>query len=531
MMGTNSPYAATGRRSGRRGCGCIFGAIVSFVVLIGLVVGVGIYVESGLSLPEFLPESLNELVQGNRRISAPATVHFIEVNGESTGIAVINQPPGVRIETNDSSRTTDVPIYLGVYDQNAADTTLRWELEVDHEENPDHPRPITLSSDAQHLYAAIAQDLIAYDQGTGEERWRQPLTDIVVDRCERCLQVRNGVVVILTLDNQLQAFDATNGMPLWNHLLKSDREPNAFGFRLPFALSDSQVISLDLGSSNETLWFTFDLRSGTIQNETRPRCDAQDSRSHNASGQTLLDSDQGEIYFIFASFAARPTCLQKWDLTSGRLAYETSWPEGIEIPGGNFGGLRDLNDPSAFVAADERSLYFAVEADGANEANQLIVVDRSDGSAHLPINEQRDTILAPVASQDGIVLLQARSTRGSERDTLWAVEAMSGATLWEYPLNTSRRYAFDLGAGDAWSVALRGAEVIVIETANPDGDFEVSKLALETGALVLQETGRFDRDLPGVADLHWASGAVYAILFGDLYQIDLGTGSLNKLWP
>ena len=184
----NRPVAG---RSFGRSCGCIVALTLLLLVVVGGVVAGGIWWSSGLSLAELeLPEPLADLARSNRLMSAPAVALVLEEAGALEGLALVNRPVGVRIETNQNVDYTDVPIYLSVYDPAAADLSLRWEVEIDHEANPGDLKPVTLAQHEDLLLATIGAELVAFAKADGSERWRAPLSDIVSQSCQSC--VRGG---------------------------------------------------------------------------------------------------------------------------------------------------------------------------------------------------------------------------------------------------------------------------------------------------------------------------------------------------
>ena len=526
----NQPVA--GRRIGRS-CGCIIALSSLLFIVVALLVAGGIWWSSGVSLAGFeLPEPLADLVRSNRLMSAPPVALVLEEDGALTGLALVNRPVGVRIERNNNVDYTDVPIYLSVYDPAAAELSLRWEVEIDHEANPGDLKPVSLTQHGDLLLATVGTELIAYAGTDGAERWRSPLSDVVNQSCQGCLRAADGVVAVLTLDNIITAFDTNSGQSLWQYRLVSDQQPLTHNEHIALGLTGGHLIVMDeAAEANASRLVGLDMTTGAEAFVIMPTCEAGEDQGVFRFDPVILDEAAGEATIMFTTAGFGPVCQQSWDLQSGTERWTTVWPEEIELPFGVSYGLMASNRPSEFFALDSQNFYLAVEPADGNETTNLLVVDRASGALQVIDDNPTNAIMAPVVAEAGTVVVQLRSTRGSEKDELWVYDTNSGQNLWRYALHPTRRFGVDTGIGPVWAVALDGGDLIVIESGNSAAQFQVSRFDLASGGQQYQTTRAMDEFAQNITALYWSETQAFTLAFGEFYAIDLATGELSRVWP
>ena len=174
-------------------------------------------------------------------------------------------------------------------------------------------------------------------------------------------------------------------------------------------------------------------------------------------------------------------------------------------------------------------LYYGFGGPAKN--GKLIDINLSDGAMNLLLEDPRYA-LTPLLKGDGILLLRASRTKGSEQDELWAVDVPSGDILWQYELQTTDLMGWGSnGSGvGTWTLSTAGDRLAVIQVISEGSDYYVVVEILDTqDGLTRAATKTL------VDDGHWmgiASTKYRAYLsIRNLYSVSLETGDVDWEWP
>jgi outer membrane protein assembly factor BamB len=198
----------------------------------------------------------------------------------------------------------------------------RWVSDAATEEDDQEILGGGLAYDAGTLYATTGYGrLVALDAATGKKRWRSNVGAPV----RGAPAVKDGIVVVLTADNQTLAFDTEKGGPIWEH--RGIREAAGFfSGTSPViaedlvigAYSSGQIVALRLTNGN-VLW------EDSVGTPTRTRA----ASTFSGIDATPVVQD-GVVYVVSAGGVMMANALINGrPLWSQRLgAHETPWASG-----------------------------------------------------------------------------------------------------------------------------------------------------------------------------------------------------------
>ena len=340
------------------------------------------------------------------------------------------------------------------------------------------------------------------------------------------------VVAVLTLDNIINAFDISTGQAVWQYRLVSDRQPLTHGERIALGLVGERLIVLDeIDGENASRLVGLEMAGGSEAFALTPTCEVDGDEGIFRFDPVILDEAAGEATFLFAAAGFGPICQQSWDLQTGTERWSTVWPAEVELPFGVSNGLMASDHPSELYAVDNQNFYFGMEPADGNETTNLLVVDRANGTTQIIADNPTGAIMTPVAARAGILVVQLRSTRGSQTDELWVYDTNSGENLWRYALQPTRRYGVDTGTGPVWAVALQAEDLVVIESGNAAAQFQVSRFDLASGAEQYRTTTALDELAQNITVLYWSDDQAFALPLASFMLSTWPPGEFKRIWP
>lgn len=491
-----------GRRAGRAGLGCGVG-------ILALLTGVGIGIALTLSV---LGLSVGALLGGRQWAEAVPPVP-VTPTAERPAAMQGQAMPGRRlvwgspIPLDADTREPDLLVISRNFDREpGADTlaylspdtgSVRWESEPLGENGNSW---VVAYGDSMVLVADGAR-LLGLRRDSGELAWEAPLTDGIADGiCADCLQAFGDVAVALPQDGVLQAFDIASGAPRWSVRL---REPTRQLLRVGELLGVPDRL---LDDSSYGAIYLYSPADGSPQGEIVPSCVEPGNyerflsyymeTGYDPSGRTL-------IWLVGSS----PICLMSYDVATG--AVSRTWLEDFNTS--DLGERNTLWAGDTLYLSDEDQIY----AVGPQESRVVIAAEDYD--------------LWPVAARDGVLLVEARRTRGSSRYELWAVDARSGERRWERVIVGDDPQESPGDTAD-FIATLVGDAVAVVEQHEEPEELTYELIGLADGA-------RRARAPLAVADPDtyirgavWGSGHLF-LSINELYGVELSSGRTVYTWP
>ncbi|KAF0109115.1 MAG: hypothetical protein FD146_159 [Anaerolineaceae bacterium] len=267
-----------------------------------------------------------------------------------------------------------------------------------------------IAADGSLIFVASGADLLAFRAADGSLAWQAAMPDRL-NYGEANMLVADGRVLTSNLDQSVQAYDAATGALVWSRRLS--------GYDHTLRLEGGSLVLFDYLGGDYTYSLLFlDPADGSQQRTITPICPANefapDSLKPNAG--LYFDEAGSAIYLVYDS---SPGCIQRLDLASGQVVWQTFGEGWYSFSPNGFTGL--LTDTH---------IYFA-------NGNELLAVDKSSGTLYTLLADE-DYGFVPLAVSGDVLLVRARRTRGSERFELRGLDAASGETLWQMDMGDAK---------------------------------------------------------------------------------------------
>ncbi len=508
-MGSSPGMSGTGAAPAvRKGVGC-FAILMPLVLTIGII-GTSIYFIArefpgvdrlfGAGGPIAIPTGFPKLVSP-----------FNRVNLDSSAVTVAGPDrPGAKPDVLVRAFHVDLP--------EAERYKLTW---IDTAKSEPRWRFTTTSSirfaSGGEIVALVEKTrLVALDKTAGTVLWETTLSDQLTGVCDTCLGVVGQRVIALTNDSNVTGYDAKTGRKVWSQRLSSLNRLFYLNEQLlvldrmaadPFAV---QAFVLDQDGKELRKFQISCLQPG----QTRPIV------GYTYEGYALDTATQS----LFTWYGSSNSCLQKYDLSTGKLAWQSLTK-----------ARSTQHDAAAMLYAD--GLIFA------GGSNTIIAADASG-----KVNEQltdADYELRPLASQNGVLVVRAMRTRGTRRHELWGIDSATGSRLWQVvfdkdggPLREPNRAAGLLTKdrdSEVWSVGLMpGGLAIVRITAKPALQAIVEIIGLKNGVSAGRKTvplkaGSLLVSIP--TEIEWRGDTVWMALDNSVYAINTKTALIDYQVP
>jgi len=368
----------------------------------------------------------------------------------------------------------------------------------------------SLAASSDMVYAADGPHLMAFHTEDGSLAWHTEMSD-TLRYGEVPMLATSGVVITMTTDQKVTAYDAASGSQAWS-LQQSIYDST-------LRLSGDSLLILDyLPESFDQSVFFLNPITGEQQDVLSPTCASNTSEYGMDSGTGIvLDREGNSIYFVFDE-----GCVQRFDLSTKQLVWNSF----------------DVNTFSALYEGfspllSEKYLYFG-------NGGALVRIEKSSGDEKILLSNP-DYKLEPLAISGDNLLVRAKKSRGTAQFELWGVSADSGTILWQRNLKNAEPIdppdemaglIDDNDRGWSWHITDAGLVLltfsgepnqVVVETLNPaDG----TSLGKET--LPLKSVSGDFYSIPSI--ISWQGSVVYMDVDGSFYSLDLATMKLKLVY-
>lgn len=348
------------------------------------------------------------------------------------------------------------------------------------------------------IYLSDQTRLLAFSRNDGTLIWQASLADVP---CQDCLEVFGDHLVALTEGGTLQGFDGQTGTLVWSKRLTGT--PN----RLLTVAGQPAV--LDPTESDVMALHVLDADSGDVMQQFAPLCQHSIFEEDLAlDSPVIFNRSNGTLYLLFGDLA---TCVQRWDVDTGEMAWSTVIDEDILF----------WNSATPLLA--NNTIYLSDGHDGT-----VTAVHTQDGRSNTLVVES-DYDLTPLARQDDVLIVHATRTRGSERDELWGLDAESGELRWQYLLQAQCLLGETCGADSTWDWRLTSRGLVVLQVLSDPDRLIVETLNPHSGVSTGQVSTALHDDW--CTDVAWTDDVAWLPIRGKLYTVDLTTGTLIYTWP
>ncbi|MGB3713327.1 MAG: PQQ-binding-like beta-propeller repeat protein [Candidatus Promineifilaceae bacterium] len=419
-MATNSGLNQSKRKRTYATIGCVTGIIFGVVAVTFIILAA--VSPTWFSLP-FLSQPFRQ-VTGFFVLSEGG-------DGQAADILVVDEPPGATIDDNRGSRPSSVPVYLSFTVDETSDVPggreLLWEEEFGRTQTDAGLPEINLSAGNGLLFVTVDDNIRALSVVDGEMAWESRLSDLVDERCVGCIQVVDDRVVVLTVDNVLQGFDAGTGRQEWLVRLNADTPPHTGEGRIAFAVVGDQLAIQDRiedGDQSREAIVIYDPQDGQPIRELVPACS-----DWSVIDLAIVDPVTEQIVFVDSGTGFDPFCAESWDPETGQMQWQSVTDYSMH-PAFSVSDLMSTVTRAEQVAYGPRFIFLGGDVPTEDLDGMIMAIDRQGGEV-FRLLAKADYELAPLGATREMLALHARRTRGSERDEIWGIEVDSGANVWK----------------------------------------------------------------------------------------------------
>jgi len=319
---------------------------------------------------------------------------------------------------------------------------------------------LQLAADAQHVYLADQTRLLALRRSDGSVAWERALSDTILNVCRDCLLVAGGRVAALTQDGVLEVFDSASGAGAWRvRLTETPRQLVALGDALG-------VLDVSPDGRTDNVLRLFALDDGRALPPAEAFCLERAGgarRRHPWIYEPMFPAGDGQALYLMV----QNDCAIKLG-PRGEALWRTSL-QGTPLQ--SRGDAELLITPAAVY----------VGARGT-----IAALDARTGAMRV-VAEVEDYTLVPLAARDGVLVVEATRSRGSQRVELWGLDEASGERRWGQVLIGSDRFVSRTDSGD-WSGQLIPAGYALVQPGTDGALFQIAVLDLADGSALASAT-------------------------------------------
>ena len=499
-----SPEASTTVK--RVGCFAIVFPLVLTVAILGFVGFVLTQTLPGFKLP-FMSGGPIQLPTGLPQLVSPFAKMRLD---DSTALVPGPDRAGAKPD-----------VLTRVFKTDAADAERYRLLWIDTEKSAPKWQFVTTSNSryaagAEIIVVADKTRLVALDKAAGTTLWETTMPDQLAGVCENCLSVVGQRVVALTTDGSLSGYDAKSGRKVWSQRLNS--------LNRLFWVNETLLVMDRTEKSPFAVQATLLDLDGKEKNKFVISCSPTGQGSpivgYTYEGYAIDAATQS----LYAWYGSPNSCLQKYDLTAGKLAWSNQTK-----------ARSTQHDDAAMLVAGGRVF--------AGGSNAIVTADANGRATELLTDP--DYELRPLAAQGDVLLVRALRTRGTRRFELWGVEVSSGKRLWQtiFDKEGGPMLGPDRASGllskdsemEVWSAQLGANGLSVVRvTSKPTLQATVETFGLKDGVspgrkTVTLKTGSLLVTIP--KELGWQADTAWLLIDSVVYGINTRTATVEYSVP
>ncbi|MBP8000399.1 MAG: PQQ-binding-like beta-propeller repeat protein [Chloroflexi bacterium] len=403
--------------------------------------------------------------------------------------------------------------YALTYLDNTSES-VRWESEPYDE----YPSLLDVMANDQFVYVAQENKLQAFNRADGTVTWQATMSDSLSSPCDQCWQLFPTTLVVLTNDGRLQAFSTTTGELVWETVLEAT--PRGL-----YMVGDKVAVLDEVEAV--TFVRVFAAATGLPAPDLHPRGHNEPFGEDDPQWPSIYDpvyqSAPGSPLYFFMGFF-EPGTAQKWDGATGELLWEVTGPIDEIHPGSD--------EPPVFANG---RIYMG-------NGHNLSVIDEATTSFQL-LTTSADYELRPLTVQNDILLVLAERTRGTRRYELWAMNATSGALLWQHiptadDFLEQGEYSSVSSNEGSWFLlwpeqSTTETTVLIFRLRSEPDEVILDQLNIADGTILSTSTTTLNEiagstiftDLGEYRGIHWM------LIERQIYSIDLANMTVTKMWP
>jgi outer membrane protein assembly factor BamB len=357
-------------------------------------------------------------------------------------------------------------------------------------------------ADVDMLYLTDHERLLALRLSDGALAWEAPL--VAEPSCEECLRLAGKHVVVAQKDGSIQGFDARSGQRAWS--IDVDDPPRT----LPL-VGDRLLLMRPVEKSGR-LFSLIDPATGKETRRIEPTCpntSFPDQLERPEEYSPLLFAPDGKT--LYTTFGFFSKCAQRWDLASGKRAWQTAL-DGKDIPESGWEGRKLL--------LTEAAIYFGYDRP---EEGALWAMDTASGKLRKVVAKKK-YFFVPVAARDGMIIALTWPNWDQKKQSLVGLDAQTGEQRWEFKPRATDSRVIDTHGHMDWRLTAKG--LLLVQVLEDQRQMIVETLDLKTGASAGKQTTPLDGSGSHVFwSALWSNDMAWLDIGSSVYALDLASGT------
>lgn len=371
---------------------------------------------------------------------------------------------------------------------------------------------ITLQADAERVFVADGDALVALNRANGEVAWEMTLPYAISTdyqcRFNACLRVFDNQVVARLKDGTLQAVNSATGKPAWTKQL------NYTSGGLYDALGNPAVVDTDDGKNSAATFFVLDHSSGEVTMKMAPDC-VPDRNSSSLRAEYPFASDDWLIApdgksLVVVKDGSLP-CAWRFDLTTGKEV----WLYQADRNAANGDKLPFMRKEPTLVSED------GVFVAGTGSDGVMYRLDMQTGAFSVLFTDTRHSI-EPVLARAGMLYVLVTPNFDNNKRILRAIDANSGEKRWQLDLKVG-------GGLDDWLLQPSSAGLFLAQSLWSDDRIQFDVLDPQTGVNKRRQTQEMGH--PSLTGQFIDGDTAWLNFSTKLHEIDMNTGTVKNTWP
>lgn len=361
------------------------------------------------------------------------------------------------------------------------------------------------------VFMASESSLKAFSQEDGREVWTKKLEDRIEPICENCLELIQNNLVVLTKDRILQGIAPQTGKTLWQVRLNTS---NASG--LGFHNLEEQIALVDQVQNRanaNTAFYFYNAKTGKV---------IQKLDLGQTNFMLPISPDRyGESIYCFYEKDLQNTFIQRNEVSNGKMTWQKSLPKKVELR------AKGIGEQTSMVLGSREVFFNAIQD---NIYRVILKSNFLTGETKLLLKEE-DYHLQVIQVLQSTVLIHVIKVRGSAKSEIWAIDINNGKKVWQQTLKSEEVFRNNnktISPKGNWVFKLIPEGLSIIELTPDNNHLRYSILDISNGKLLLEKEYKIEGETIWTGTT-WTGDFAY-ISLKDLFQINLSTGEIKKIW-
>jgi outer membrane protein assembly factor BamB len=375
---------------------------------------------------------------------------------------------------------------------------------------PEGTTRVGILADTNNAYVATGRQVRALKLSDGSAEWQGSLTDEFQGVCTNCFWLVGERLIVRSNDGVIQAFDTASGRAVWSRRL-AQVSNQAF-------LAGPHLFIID-GAAGKQVPVVVNPADGVELRQVPVTCQRPGSSfvEHLDTSSAVLPAPADGS--VIVGYGSSPACWQRWDLNTGQKMWE------LQVAG------------ASLSIADDATAVYTPTSVVVGAGGEVTEFDLATGQVRTAIKDT-ETEFRPIAATGTMILVEAKSTRGTTKVALRGYQSGGAAQGWEFNLGDAESVPPEgessVTSGDnAFGAALMGGKLRIVTFSGDTKSLELNSVDPETGIAAASTTIELKLDalIPGFRIVTWRGDKVLLVAGDDAFVLDVATNNIVFRYP